>query len=106
MLGDLDAAKPLAERVLALLRDRTEKRGGEPSADYWERVTEPEALLLLGEFEKSLALYHAARIAHQKETGSIKSTWAQLEKLLPLPFVPDSWRERFRQEFAAFVKTP
>jgi tetratricopeptide (TPR) repeat protein len=99
MLGETSTAKTLAERVLVLLRSETDRRGGVPSADYWERVTEPEALFLLGEFESSLKLYHAARIAHQTEKGSIRSTWAQLELLLPLSFVPDTVRESFRREF-------
>jgi tetratricopeptide (TPR) repeat protein len=102
MVGDTEQARSIAKRVLDLLRSQQEKRGGEPPDDYWERVTEPEALLLMGEFADSLRLYHAARIAHQTEVGSIRSTANQLSLLLPLPFVPDEWRSRFRAEFKAF----
>jgi hypothetical protein len=59
---------------------------------------------VLGNFERSLNLYHAARIGHQKETGSIEATAAQLRMLLALDFVPEEWRTRFRQEFAAYLK--
>ena len=46
MLGDLEGARILADRVLARLREMDEARCGSPSPDYWVRVTEPEALLL------------------------------------------------------------
>jgi tetratricopeptide (TPR) repeat protein len=102
VLGNLAEAQGLAKLVLTCLREQARMRGGQPSSDYWERVTEPEALLLLGEFEQALKLYHGARIAHQTEVGSIKSTAAQLDLLVSLPFVPEPWRERFRQEFKGF----
>ena len=104
LFGDMDRAAELANRVLATLTSQREARGGEPSSDYWERATEPEALFLQGRFAESLKLYHAARIAHQEEKGSIRSTWAQLELLLSLPFVPEEWRAKFRSEFAAFAE--
>lgn len=103
MFGEMERAVELAQRVLVILRRQTELRVGEPPSDYWERVTEPEALFLLGEFSDSLKLYHAARIAHQEEKGSIRSTWAQLQLLLALPLVPAEWRARFQAEFAAFA---
>jgi hypothetical protein len=101
MLGELDLARELAANVLARLNEANEKRGG-PSDDYWELVTQPEALFLLGEFEKSLQLYHAARIASQSEAGSIGSTVSQLKLLLALPWVPPEWPPRFEQEFKKY----
>lgn len=101
MLGEHERAKVLAAQVLTLIQQQNLARGGQPSSDYWERVTEPEALLLRGDFPKSLSLYHSARVAHHTERGSIESTAAQLSLLLPLPFVPDEWKKRFREEFSA-----
>jgi tetratricopeptide (TPR) repeat protein len=103
VFGEMDRAVDLAQRVLAILKRQSDARGGQPPSDYWERVTEPEALFLQSQFSESLKLYHAARIAHQEERGSIRSTWAQLELLLALPFVPEEWRAKFRSEFAAFA---
>jgi TIR domain len=101
LVGDMDQARSLAERVLGVLRESAKLRKGQPADDYWERVTEPEALLLLGQFEAALKLYHSARIQHQAEVGSIGSTANQLSLLVALPFVPDEWRARFREEFKA-----
>lgn len=104
MLGEMDAAKEIAQRVLDILQKRSAERGGQPASDYWEQVTEPEALFLLGDYARALKLYHSARIAHLGETASIQSTWDQLELLLAIPGIPDEWQTRYRTEFAAFTK--
>ena len=84
LLGETIEAKVLAGQVLTRL-DKMEmesERSGIPSSDYWERVTKPEALLLKGDYQQALDLYHATRVAHQHETGSIQSTATQLKRLL------------------------
>jgi tetratricopeptide (TPR) repeat protein len=103
MLGEMDRAKELAQHVLDRLQEATARRGGQVATDYWERVTEPEALLLLGRYDDSLRLYHDARIEHQSETGSIRSTAAQLELLLRLvPGLPESFRADVQRDFRGY----
>lgn len=99
LLGDLDKAKMLADRVLIRLKEMENDRGSGPSPDYWERVTEPEAHLIKGNWEQALELYHAARIAHQNESGSIQSTSTQLARLLSVLDVPDDIRQQLVAEF-------
>ncbi len=53
MMAKIEQAKELAAEVLERLEELARARGGAPSSDYWERVTEPEALLLLGEGERA-----------------------------------------------------
>ncbi|MEM8557297.1 MAG: toll/interleukin-1 receptor domain-containing protein [Bacteroidota bacterium] len=99
LLGEIDVAIVLADQVLAELKAARDKRGGEPSPDYWQRVTEPEALLIKGEWERSLELYHDARIAHQHEKGSIQSTAIQVKRLLGTLEVPDDIKKKLVAEF-------
>jgi hypothetical protein len=99
LLGNLPKARELAGQVLERLQERERGRGGSPSSDYWERVTEPEALLLLGEGEPALDLYHRARVAHQHEKGSIESTALQLKRLLPVLPLDAAVKEALAQEF-------
>lgn len=99
LLGELDQASSLADQVLARLQEMETERGGGPSLDYWERVTEPEALLIKGDWEHAMELYHAARIAHQHEKGSIQSTATQLRRLLGVLEVPTDIREKLVAEF-------
>jgi hypothetical protein len=99
LLGDLDGARALADQVLARLSEMAVARGGGPSTDYWERATEPEALLLKGEWEPAVALYHDARVAHQHEPGSIASTATQVRRLLGVLPVPDDIKAKLTAEF-------
>ena len=99
LLGDLDRAKALADRVLTRLHELEVARGGGPAPDYWERVTEPEALLILGQWERAVDLYHSARIAHQHEAGSIAGTGTQVRRLLRVLPVPSEFREKLVAEF-------
>lgn len=99
MLGDLEKAKQLAEEVLTILQEQAEARGGEPAPDYWERVTEPEALLLLGQYERACKLYHEARVAHQTEKGNIESTSLQVKRLLTVIPIGDEFKTKLKQEF-------
>jgi hypothetical protein len=99
LLGEMDKARMLADQVLCRLKEMEVDRGGGPSPDYWQRVTEPEAFLLKGDWERSVELYHAARIAHQHETGSIQATATQLERLLGVLDVPDEIRQKLMAEF-------
>jgi hypothetical protein len=99
LLGDGPKAAELAGKVLERLNEQAALRGGEPSKDYWERVTEPEALLLTGEGERALELYHAARVAHQDEKGSIASTATQLQRLLGVLSLPPEIKNRLAAEF-------
>jgi len=99
LLGDMDEAVTLADRVLRRLKERENERGGGPSLDYWERVTEPEALLIKGDWAQVVALYHAARVAHQHERGSIQSTATQLARLLGVLEVPDAIKQKLITEF-------
>jgi hypothetical protein len=99
LLGEMDKANALADQVLAQLKAMESQRGGGPAADYWERVTEPEALLIKGEWARSLELYHAARVAHQNETGSIESTAAQLARLLGVLDAPGDVKQKLAAEF-------
>jgi hypothetical protein len=99
LLVEMDKAVSLAEQVLERLEEMESARGGIPSPDYWERVTEPEALLIKGDWEQSLKLYHAARVAHQHETGSIQSTATQLQRLLGILDVPSDIKQQLVAEF-------
>jgi hypothetical protein len=99
LLGDLEQAQALATQVLARLKDQREARGGCPASDYWERVTEPEALLLTGDVEGALKLYHETRVAHQGEKGSIDSTAQQLKRLLAVLPLENSAKEALMREF-------
>jgi tetratricopeptide (TPR) repeat protein len=99
LIGDGPKAAELAGKVLERLNEQATLRGGEPSKDYWERVTEPEALLLQGDGEKALELYHAARVAHQDEKGSIASTATQLQRLLGVLSLPPEIKNRLAAEF-------
>ena len=99
MLGDLNQARMLADQVLNCLNMNREDRGGEPAPHYWERVTEPEAYLLKGEWEKALSLYHDLRIAHFEEKGSIASTGKQVSRLLSVLEVPQEIASKLRDEF-------
>jgi tetratricopeptide (TPR) repeat protein len=102
VLGQMDRAREYAGQVLQRLNEAKERRGGEVSDDYWERVTEPEARLLLADYDGCVRLYHEARIAHLAEVGSIRSTAAQLDLLLRfVPGIPEPVAARLRQEFAA-----
>lgn len=99
LLGDGPKAAELAGRVLDRLQEQEVLRGGVPSKDYWERVTEPEALLLQGDAERALELYHDARVAHQEEIGSIQSTATQLQRLLGVLNLPQDIKRRIAAEF-------
>lgn len=99
LLGDLEQAKTLATKVLERLKEQEDTRGGGPSSDYWERVTEPEALLLTGDAERALTLYHEARVAHQDEKGSIDSTALQLRRLLAVLPLEESAKGALAREF-------
>lgn len=99
MLGELDSARTVAQAVLARLGEMQTERGGAPSKDYWERATEPEALLIAGDYARALSLYHDARIAHQHEAGSIESTARQVGRLLAVLEVPADIRQALQEEF-------
>jgi len=99
LLGDGPKAAELAGKVLERLNEQAALRGGEPSKNYWERVTEPEALLLQGDAERALELYHAARVAHQQESGSIASTATQLQRLLGVLSLPPEIKNQLAAEF-------
>jgi tetratricopeptide (TPR) repeat protein len=99
LLGEMDEAATLADQVLVQLKQKEKERGGGPSPDYWERVTEPEALLIKGDWEQAVKLYHAARVAHQHETGSIQSTATQLARLLNVLQVPAEIKQKLIAEF-------
>lgn len=99
LLGELDVAREIADEVLLRLAEMRAARGGGPLSDYWDRVTEPEGLLIKGECARALALYHEARIAHQHETGSIESTGKQVERLLGVLEVPADVRTALKAEF-------
>lgn len=99
LLGDGPKAAELAAKVLERLQEQAVLRGGEPSKDYWERVTEPEALLLQGNAERALELYHSARVAHQEEVGSIASTATQLQRLLGVLNLPREIKNQLAAEF-------
>jgi len=99
MLGDMEQAKELAGQVLERLKEQAQDRGGEPSSDYWERATEPEALLLLGDGEQACKLYHEARVAHQGEKGNINSTAKQVRQLLAVLPVEEAVRAKLMQDF-------
>jgi hypothetical protein len=103
MLGELDEARRIASQVLTLLDAARAARNGSPSNDYWERVTEPEALLLLGRYDQVLPLYHDARVAFRDEKGSIESTAKQVERLLAVLDVPPKLAAGLRDEFG--IKT-
>ena len=95
----MDEAATLADQVLMRLKEMENERGGGPSLDYWERVTEPEALLIKGDWAQAVELYHAARVAHQHERGSIQSTATQLARLLGVLEVPDAIKQKLVAEF-------
>lgn len=99
MMGKIEQAKELAAKVLERLEELARTRGGAPSSDYWERVTEPEALLLLGEGERACKLFHDARVAHQGEKGNLESTAKQIQRLLAVLPVEEAVRARLTQEF-------
>jgi tetratricopeptide (TPR) repeat protein len=99
LLGELGLAKKLATDVLERLAEARVQRGGTPAADYWDRVTEPEALLITGDAEAALRLYHDARIAFQHETGSIESTALQVARLLAVLPVAEPTRQTLLDEF-------
>ncbi len=104
MLGELDTAKTIATAVLERLEESKAQRGGRPSDDYWERATEPEARLLLGQWDEAFRLYHEARVAHQNELGSVGSTWKQIERLLGVLPVPEATAAKLRTEFASVIE--
>lgn len=99
LLGELDAARAIAADVTRRIDEARTARGGAPAADYWERATEAEALLLQGKAAEALVLYHDARVAFQNEIGSIESTAKQLGRLLTVLDVPDDVRQKLRSEF-------
>lgn len=99
MLGDQEKAQLLAEHVLGILKEQAEARGGAPAPDYWERVTEPEALLLVGEYERACTMYHEARVAHQTEKGNLESTGAQLRRLLAVLPIQEGLATKLKREF-------
>lgn len=103
LLGDLETAQQLAEQVLARLDELNQLRG-RPSDDYWERATEAEAMLLLGDAAAALGLYHEARIAHLHELGNIESTWTQLRRLLEVLPLAEDMKQRFRHEFRSVAE--
>ncbi len=100
MLGELDEARRIAAQVLSLLETARAARQGAKSNDYWERVTEPEALLLLGRYDEVRPLYHDARVAFRDEKGSIESTAKQVERLLAVLDVPPKLAAGLRDEFS------
>ena len=99
MIGDLEDAQKLARKVLERLDEQQQERGGAAASEYWERVTKPEALLLLGEWSEAVRLYHEARVANASEAGSIESTGKQVKRLLRVLNVPQAQREQLIHEF-------
>ncbi len=99
LLGELDVARAIAADVAKRLDEARVARGGTPAADYWERATEAEALLVQGKAAEALVLYHDARIAFQHEVGSIESTAKQLGRLLAVLAVPADVLAKLRSEF-------
>lgn len=100
LLGDMEQACAIAARVLDQLEQRQQERNGEPAPDLWERITMPEAHLLLGNEEVAVALYHDARVAHQNERGSLQSAGDQIRRLLGVLDVSASTRVKLEEEFA------
>lgn len=99
LLGELGAARAIAADVTRRIDEARTARGGAPAADYWERATEAEALLIQGKVAEAFVLYHDARIAFQHESGSIESTAKQLAQLLAVLDVPDDVQRKLRSEF-------
>lgn len=97
---ELDTARAIAAEVTKRLEEARAARSGATSADYWERATEAEALLLQGKADEALELYHNARVAFQNERGSIESTAKQLARLLAVLPVPDDVRQKLKSEFS------
>nr|VFJ69136.1 MAG: Caspase domain-containing protein [Candidatus Kentron sp. FW] len=99
LLGEREKAVAYAGKVLARLEKMKKGRGGKLSPDYWERATEAEARLLEGDWAQARDLYHVARVDFQDETGSIRSTAAQLQRLLGILEVPDDIKAELAREF-------
>lgn len=75
LLGRREVARELAAEVLELVRDA-------PPTEYWRKVTEGEALVLLGDPEGAARAYRAAVVANPTLAGSMGSTRDQLEALI------------------------
>lgn len=75
------------------------KRSGRPSPDYWERVTEPEALLIKGDWQRSLELYHAARVAHHTRLAAFSPQRLNWNALLGVLDVPADIKQQLMAEF-------
>jgi len=99
LLGELDTARSIAADVTKRLGEARAARSGAPAADYWERVSEAEALLVAGNHAEAFRLYHEARVAFQHEKGSIESTATQLGRLLAVLEVPAEISARLKGEF-------
>jgi hypothetical protein len=100
LLGELATARTIAADVTARLEEARAARGGAPATDYWDRVTEAEALLVAGKAVEAFGLYHDARVAFQNEKGSIQSTGTQVARLLAVLDVPAEIRGKLKAEFA------
>jgi TIR domain-containing protein/tetratricopeptide repeat protein len=91
LLGDLELARRLAQKVEALI-------GTEPLAkDYWKTATVAEVQLIQGNFERAAVIYRAAVIEGPEATASHASSRGQAELLLErLNAAPEARAKVFR----------
>lgn len=91
LLGDLGLARELAGRVGPLVSDFAD------GSDFYKACSLAEALLLLGRYEESAAIYKKARGKHPQKVGHLQGTRAQVEALIVAIGVSDSAAAQLRQ---------
>lgn len=89
LLGELDLARELAQRVVTRVQISNED-------DFYGSLTFAEGLVILGSYEQAARLYEKARLRNPTRTGDLASTAAQLEALLPALDVPEESAHRLR----------
>jgi hypothetical protein len=94
LLGELETGAEYAELVEAIVGDQP------TPGDYWKTVTAAEVQLLQGHFADATELYRAAVTMARAETGSHRSTWAQITRLLDHLEPSDDERARLESVFA------
>lgn len=94
-LGELDAAKALATKVGALVRNAANGQ------DFYKSMSLAEALVITGYYDQAVAVYQAARTKNAGRNADVAGTLSQLSDLIPILKVPDESAAKLRRALGA-----
>jgi tetratricopeptide (TPR) repeat protein len=91
LLGDLDLAKQLAERVGRLTNAFAD------GSEFYKAFSLAEALLLLGRYDEAATIYQKACRKHPNRRGDVDGARIQMDALIAALDVPEAAASKLRQ---------